>query len=293
MFKSMTGFGRAEIPNGNHIFKTEIRSVNNRFIEVKIRLPKNLAELEFVIKKQLRARCARGSFEVSVTLDRNDEGTGELEIRPNLPLASQYVSAMTEIKNFLGLKGEIDVNSILQLRDVMKAEPLSLDPAREDLVIQSVNQAITELIKMREEEGNHLQADIFQRLDEVEQQAALIKPRQPLMLRQYQEKLKERVQLLAEGVDLDPARLAQETAIMADRCDVTEELTRLASHIKQFRQLAEADEPVGRKLEFLIQEFNREANTIGSKTLDGETSRCVIEIKSILEKIREQLANIE
>lgn len=289
----MTGFGRHESENEDYSCKAEIRSVNNRYIDINTRIPKSLMALETALKKRIKSRCARGSFDLNISIEKLNDGNGDLVLQPNLNLASQYYQAFQKIQDHLGLEGEIDIKALLAMKDMVKAEPQALDPSREELILETVDNALSVLIKMREEEGENLQTDILSRLNAIEQCGELIKTRQPAAINGYKERLAERIKVLADGVEADPQRLAQETAIMADRCDVTEEVIRLESHIKQFRNLLDTKQPTGRKLEFLIQEINRETNTIGSKTIDSEVSQTVIEIKSDLEKIREQLQNIE
>ncbi|MEE9259297.1 MAG: YicC/YloC family endoribonuclease [Nitrospinaceae bacterium] len=289
----MTGFGRFENQNGDHTCKVEIRSVNTRFLEISTRLPKTLSNLELQLKKLIKSRCARGSFDVSIVLTRTEENSGDLEIKPNLPLASQYFQAFNQIKEQLGLKGDIDINSLLPLKDMVKVEPAAVDPAREALVVKTVDEALSVLIAMREEEGENLQTDILSRIASIEKHAELIKSLQPQMTVEYKNKLKEKIQTLTDGIEVDEARIAQEAAIMADRSDVSEEITRLESHFQQFNGFVASGDPIGRKLEFIVQEIHRETNTIGSKTIDSRVSQSVIEIKSELEKIREQLQNVE
>jgi uncharacterized protein (TIGR00255 family) len=289
----MTGFGRSELQSGDHTCKVEIRSVNNRFLDVKTRLPRNFSALEFDLKKRIKDKCSRGSIDVSISFQRDETDSSGSEIRPNLELASQYLGAFKLLRDKLGLTGEIDINTILPLKDVIQHEPLALSNGIEELITNATEAAMDQLIEMRDEEGKHLEKEILELLNEVEKQKDLIKPRQSIMVTQYRDRLNERIKSLTEGIAIDPARLDQEVALLAERCDITEEITRLESHLSHFRQLVQSEEPMGRKLEFLIQEFNREANTIGSKTLDIEVSRSSIEIKSALEKIREQLANIE
>ncbi len=289
----MTGFGRHESENEDYSCKAEIRSVNNRYIDINTRIPKSLMALETALKKRIKSRCARGSFDLNISIEKLNDGNGDLVLQPNLNLASQYYQAFQKIQDHLGLEGEIDIKALLAMKDMVKAEPQALDPSREELILETVDNALSVLIKMREEEGENLQTDILSRLNAIEQCGELIKTRQPAAINGYKERLAERIKVLTDGVEADPQRLAQETAIMADRCDVTEEVIRLESHIKQFRNLLDTKQPTGRKLEFLIQEINRETNTIGSKTIDSEVSQTVIEIKSDLEKIREQLQNIE
>ena len=293
MLKSMTGFGRSDCQNEDLNCKVEIRSVNNRFIEINIRLQRNLQLLEAPLKKLVKSRCARGSFDLTITLEKMNGNTNNVVIAPNLSLASQYMEAFNQIKQELGLSGEIDINSVLTQRDVVKVEAEQANPSKENLILETVDLALTSLLEMRQEEGQSLQTDISQRLDEIAKHGDLIRGRQPVVLQEYKDRLKERIQILNDGVELEPLRLAQETALMADRCDVTEEIIRLKSHLEQFQKLLGIDKPAGRKLEFITQEINREVNTIGSKTIDAAVSQSVIEMKSDLEKIREQLQNIE
>jgi uncharacterized protein (TIGR00255 family) len=293
MLNSMTGFGRAECQDGDYSYKAEIRSVNNRFIEINTRLPKVFLDKELSLKNLIKSYCARGSINITITLANTNDGSGEWDVKPNLPLATQYVKALKEIQTSLGLEGQVHIDSVIGLRDVFKIEPIAIDPAKESLLLTMAKSALESLQKMREEEGVHLQKDLSERIDSIEKHAAQIEKRQPQVIQEYKNRLKEKIKILNDGIDLDESRLAQETAIFADRCDITEEITRLTSHLIQFRKLFDSTEPVGRKLEFITQEINREVNTMGSKSSDTEMANVVIEIKSTLEKIREQLANIE
>ena len=289
----MTGFSRYENQNEDLTCKVEIRSVNNRFIDVNTRLPKSLAPLELPLKKMVKSKCARGSFDISIAIEKNGDSEANLEVAPNLPLATEYLNAFKNIQEGLGLKGEIDINTILSQRDVVKPELKKVEDSSEEIVLQTVDKTLTDLVKMREEEGKNLEKDILNQISSIKALGKLISTKQSITVQEFQDKLKEKIQTLTTGIEIDPARIAQESALLADRCDVTEELVRLESHLDQFNKLVASHEPQGRKLEFLTQEINREVNTIGSKTIDLEVSKAVIEMKSCLEKIREQLANIE
>jgi len=289
----MTGFSRHENQNENLTCKVEIRSVNNRFIDINTRLPKSLAPLELPLKKMVKSKCARGSFDISVAIEKNGDSEANLEVAPNLPLATEYLNAFKNIQEGLGLKGEIDINTILSQRDVVKPELKKVEDSSEEIVLQTVDKTLTDLVKMREEEGKNLEKNILNQISSIEALGKLISTKQSITVQEFQDKLKEKIQSLTTGIEIDPARIAQESALLADRCDVTEELVRLESHLDQFNKLVASHEPQGRKLEFLTQEINREVNTMGSKTIDLEVSKAVIEMKSCLEKIREQLANIE
>ena len=289
----MTGFSRYENQNEDLTCKVEIRSVNNRFIDINTRLPKSLAPLELPLKKMVKSKCARGSFDISIAIEKNGDSEANLEVAPNLPLATEYLNAFKNIQEGLGLKGEIDINTILSQRDVVKPELKKVEDSSEEIVLQTVDKTLTDLVKMREDEGKNLEKDILNQISSIEALGKSISTKQSITIQQFQDKLKEKIQTLTTGIEIDPARIAQESALLADRCDVTEELVRLESHLDQFNKLVASHEPQGRKLEFLTQEINREVNTMGSKTIDLEVSKAVIEMKSYLEKIREQLANIE
>jgi len=289
----MTGFSRYENQSEDLTCKVEIRSVNNRFIDINTRLPKSLAPLELPLKKMVKTKCARGSFDISIAIEKNGDSEAGLEVNPNLPLATEYLKAFKEIQDGLGLKGEIDINTILSQRDVVKSELKKVEFSCEDIVMQSVDRALTDLIKMREDEGKNLEKDILNQISSIETLRKSIAAKQFITIQKFQEKLNEKIKILTSGIEIDPARIAQESALLADRCDVTEEIVRLKSHLEQFNILIASNDPQGRKLEFLTQEINREVNTTGSKTIDLEVSSAVIEMKSCLEKIREQLANIE
>jgi uncharacterized protein (TIGR00255 family) len=293
MLKSMTGFSRYENQNEDLTCKVEIRSVNNRFIDINTRLPKTLAPLELPLKKIVKAKCARGSFDITIMVQKNDDTETNLEVTPNLPLANEYLNAFKKIQEGLSLKGTIDINTVLSQRDVVKTETKKVEDSCEEIVMQTVDKALTQLIKMREEEGKNLEKDILNQINSIKNLGKSISEKQSITVQQFQSKLNEKIQTLTSGIEINPDRIAQESALLADRCDVTEELVRLESHLEQFNLLVASPEPQGRKLEFLTQEINREVNTTGSKTIDLEVSKAVIEMKSCLEKIREQLANIE
>ncbi len=253
MLKSMTGFARHENQNGELTCKVEIRSVNNRFIDINTRLPKSLRDLELPLKKLVKSRCARGSFDINITLEKNGQSGAYLEIKPNLPLAAQYLDAFNKIREDLGLHGKIDINTILTLRDIVKPELKEVDDSSEPTVFATVEKALTDLVAMREEEGVNLEKDIINQVNGIKKLGETITSRQSITVQEFQSKLKEKIEALTAGIELDPTRIAQETALLADRCDVTEEIVRLGSHLEQFHKLVESDEPQGRKLEFLTQ----------------------------------------
>jgi len=272
MLNSMTGYGRSEKQNG---------------------LPKFLSALELPLKKLIKSKCSRGSFDLFLTLEKEDAAGADLEIKPNLGLAKQYFEAFKKIKDELGLAGDMPIEALLGVKDIIKTEPLTLDTSQEEMILETVEEAMSALINMRQEEGNNLQKDLAGRLQDIHQLVQTIQERQPVVLEEYRNRLNDKIKTLTEGLELDETRLAQETALMADRCDISEEITRLGSHFEQFNSMFEKSGPIGRKMEFVTQEINRETNTIGSKSVDYQVSQSVIEIKSLLEKIREQIQNIE
>jgi len=289
----MTGFSRYENQNGELTCKVEIRSVNNRFIDVNVRLPRSLISLELSLKKIVKSKCARGSFDINIAIERNSDSKSDLKVSSDLSLATEYLNAFKKIQEGLGLKGEVDINMILAQRDIVKPEPKQAEDSAEEIVLLAVEKTLSDLIKMREDEGRNLEKDIIKQISTIKTLAQSISTKQSITVSQFQEKLKDKIQTLTAGIEVDPTRIAQESAILADRCDITEEIVRLESHLEQFNKIVVSHEPQGRKLEFLTQEINREVNTMGSKTIDLDVSKAVIEMKSCLEKIREQLANIE
>jgi len=293
MLISMTGFGRSECLENEYTYQAEIRSVNNRFIEVTTRLPKAYSDLEQPLKSLIKSYCSRGSINLTINIGYSNDSLDELEIKPNLLLAKQYLDTLKHIQNSLGLTGEVDLKAVLGLKEIIKIEPITLDPAKKDLILKIAEEALISLQKMKEEEGKNLQIDLGNRINSIEKHTTEIESRHPQVLKEYQEKLKERVRKITDGLEIEETRLAQEVALLADRCDITEEITRLKSHLNQFKSFLKTNGPIGRKLEFITQEINREINTTGSKSNDIMISKQVIEVKSELEKIREQVQNIE
>ena len=216
----MTGFGRAECQEKDYTYQAEIRSVNNRFIEINTRLPKAYSDLEQPLKKLIKSHCSRGSISLTISLVSSNDNPGEWEIKPNLSLAKQYLDALKQLQNSLGLSGEVDLKSVIGLREIIKIEPVTMDPAKKDLILNITKEALNSLQTMREEEGKNLQKDLGQRIDSIENHLADIKSRHPQVVEEYQEKLKERIKNITHGLELDAARLAKEAALLADRSDI-------------------------------------------------------------------------
>ncbi|MFC0216059.1 YicC/YloC family endoribonuclease [Paenibacillus chartarius] len=293
MMRSMTGFGQAEAEWAGNRLTIDVRSVNHRYLETVFRLPREFQSWEDPLRKTVQRAARRGRFDVSVALERGPGGAGGVQI--DWALADAYADAAQQLQARFGLNDRLTLNHLLSLPNIVVPSGTHEDKDNGiDTAVQALQTALDALNGMREAEGRYLAADLQTRLDTVErwrQQMSSIAPRS---VKEYAAKLRERIrELLQSEAAPDEQRLAAEVAFMADRSNIDEELTRLGSHIQQFRTLLGADEAVGRKLDFLIQEMNREVNTIGSKSASGELSGCVIETKAELEKMREQVQNIE
>lgn len=294
MICSMTGYGRTESEGEGSRFTVEIRSVNNRFLDIQVKMPRSLAVLEPRVKKALQERFSRGRIEVFITRNGGEEGTPARFVL-DTALAEQYISALRELKDRFSLPGEADLSLVTGLQDVITREESREDPeAVWPFLSAALSRAMEELHGMRAAEGSALVQDLTARLDKIDGLISSVRARAPRTVEAARARMAEAVGRWT-GEQPDPLRLAQEIALLADRSDVTEELTRLASHMAQFRKLlADArGEALGRKLDFLLQEMGREANTIASKAMDADISHDVVDIKAELEKIREQVQNIE
>jgi uncharacterized protein (TIGR00255 family) len=293
VIRSMTGFGAGRAQVGSETIAVELRSVNGKFCEVRAHLPRELASLEQAVSKAVKARLARGAVDVSVRREVAGSVRG-LTPRVDLALASAYAKALREMQGELGLSGELNVNDLAGLEGVVGlADPTpDLAPALQALEA-ALATALDALEEMRRREGASLAQDLTARLDSVEKGAAAVQSLAPESVEGYRERLAARVADLSRGVPADPARLAQEVAFFAERVDVSEELTRLRSHLGQARALIASAAPAGRRLEFLVQEMNRELNTVGSKSQHAGIAAQVVELKAEMERIREQIANVE
>jgi len=292
MIKSMTGYGRREglWPGGS--VSVEARSVNHRHCEVLVRLPKGLAALEDGLKRTVQARCQRGRIEVTVSLFGRVEG--EKTVSLDRSLAKRYYQCLLDLQKHLRIGGRIDLAMLANFREILVVSETPLDDRRLGPKISRLTAgALSDLDAMRRREGRVLAKDIAERLTTIRRTSQAIERRAPLAVQESYARMTARVAQLSESGTLDPNRLAQELALYADRCDVTEELTRLGSHLAQFEQALAGREPVGRTLDFLLQEIGREVNTVGSKANDAEIAAHVIRLKSETEKIREQVQNIE
>jgi len=291
MIRSMTGFGAGRGASGGEEIDLEIRSVNHKFCEVKARVPRELMPLEMEVVRGVKERLARGGIEVSA---RRGAGRASLSPKVDPALAEEYLRAFRAVQARLGLPGEVKLEDVLRADGVVTLEERTLDlEAARAAVAAALSAALDSLTRMREREGEALARDIGGRLVTVEAFAARVEQLAPRSVDYYRDRLTERVAELTRGFNLDPARLAQEVALFADRIDVAEEVTRLRSHLAQMRGLMAGDEPAGRKMEFLVQEMHREVNTIGSKSQNAEIAATVVVVKAEIERMREQVANVE
>jgi uncharacterized protein (TIGR00255 family) len=289
----MTGFGAGRGQAKGETIAVELRSVNGKFCEVKPRLPRELLSLEVELVRIIKAKLSRGVIDAYVRREGAESARGKMP-RVDLALAAAYAKALRELKQELGLAGEPSVHDLTMLEGVLTLaeEPPDFAAASTALAM-ALDGALTALEQMRRREGEALGADLSARLDALERAAAKIRAFAPQLIDGYRDRLAARVAELSRGLAADPQRLAQEVAFFADRTDVAEELTRLASHLSQLRALLSGEAPAGRKFEFLLQEVHREVNTIGSKSQHAGISGEVVEMKAELERIREQIQNIE
>lgn len=290
--RSMTGFGRGEASDADQTWTVEIRTVNHRFLDQRVVLPRAYGALEERVKKTVAAGQDRGRVEVSLALAGSGSTVPRLTV--DMDIARQYHDCLQQLGEEFGLGGRIQLADMIDQRDIISLQEQSPDLDQEwPLVQQAVLAALAECRDMREQEGQALKQDLLDRLDHFTAIVKNIETGIPQVLKLRQEELKNRVMKMLDGMDIDPMRLAQETAIMADKADVTEEVVRLASHISQFRSFLNSDEPVGRRLDFLLQEFLREVNTLASKISNAAIAHLGVEMKNEIEKLREQVQNIE
>jgi uncharacterized protein (TIGR00255 family) len=270
----------------------ETRSVNHRYCDINIKLPKRLAVFENRIKELIRSGVSRGRIDISVKLD--SAGEGKLQLNVDFHLAEQYYRALESLKEKLQLKDKITLELLAGAKDLItaKEETADLEPYWQELA-PILKRSFQDMDDMKRSEGDVLAKDLQQRLQRIAQLLEGIKEQYPSRLEAYQNRLSERLRSLLGGMEVDPYRFQQEIALLAERTDITEETVRAESHLTQFVALLEMNEPVGRKMDFLLQEINREVNTVSAKVNEAEISQRVVEIKGELEKIREQVQNIE
>lgn len=292
MIKSMTGYGSAEGSCGGLEISIELKSVNNRYLDCSVRLPRNFLFAEEVIKSKVQRRISRGKVDVFVNVASS--GAEDIIVTVNSALAREYADAIARIAGELGLENSLRAKDVARFPEVLSVEKKELDKdAIGAAVAEICVQALDRFDSMRIVEGDRLRCDIAGRLDTIEELVSEVESRSPEVAAEYRARLYKRMSEILQSKSLDEQRILTEAAIFADKIAVDEETVRLRSHIMQLRGMLNAGSPIGRKMDFLVQEFNREANTIGSKCSDGAIAKTVIELKSEIEKIREQVQNIE
>lgn len=292
MVKSMTGFGRSEVVSGERKFTVEIKSVNNRYLDVNIRMPRQFNQFEAAIRTELKKYITRGKVDMYITYENMGEALSK--VRYNRELAQEYMNGLNALAQDFGLVNDVSVGRLSAFPDVFVIENSEEDVSvLWEPLCEAVNGAAQQFLEARTREGEFLRSDLNNKLDNMLGNVEFLTQRAPQIIQEYQDQLNEKVRDLLSEAAIDEGRILQEVAIYADRVCIDEELVRLRSHIKATKAELDLDESVGRKLDFLAQEMNREANTILSKTIDVESSNKAIELKTEIEKIREQIQNIE
>lgn len=292
MLKSMTAYGSAESLKDNLEFIVEIRSGNYRYREIVLRLPQSLQPFEEKVRSVVSSTVKRGRIEISIQI--KDNGDKDLKLELNRPLVKAYINVFNELNEEFGCKQSIDLSFLSQLKDVIitKQDSIDLETVWPNLEVV-INKALLSMESMRINEGRALEKDFLKRLDRIKGYIDEIRSRTKVIIESYRDKLRQKINKLIKPIEINEDRLMQEVALIADRSDITEELIRVESHLEQFRNFMDQDDVIGRRLDFLLQEINREVNTMGSKAADSLVSQLAVEIKAELEKLREQIQNVE
>ena len=293
MVSSMTGYGRATQSNHTHTVTVELKSVNHRYLEITFNHPRQLLYLEDDMKRVIKNVVQRGSITIFITIA--GEPLSETRMTVNWELLDQFISNANSIAHRYTLNSDLNISDIFQFSDVFEVKEQPKEDQEVDaLILSALEEAVGNLQAMRLKEGLHLKEDLLSKLSEVEKNLQIIRDFTPVVVEEYRKRIEHRVRDFLSGrADIDDERLLNEVAVFSDKANIDEELTRLVSHTQQFKAFLEESGPIGRKIDFLIQEMNREINTIGSKANDIHIARKVVEIKSELEKMREQVQNIE
>jgi len=292
MLKSMTGFGKGQATDAGLSLSVEIKSVNQRFCDISVKAPRLLAPFEAQLKKRVGDRVKRGKVDLYINIDAGESCALEASI--NRPLAKAYVAALQELMRDYPVSQQIPLELLAAQKDLLLIREAELDQQRlQQCLLSALELALDGLEEMRGTEGAATEVDLKSRCGQLASLSQQIEAFAPEVVIEWRQKLAQRLEKLTQELGVDPQRIAQEVAVFADRCDISEELIRFRSHLDQFEQLFEAEEPVGRKMDFLVQELNRETNTMGSKSNHAELTRLVVELKAELEKIREQVQNVE
>lgn len=291
MLKSMTGFGLAEKMIDGYLVKAQLRAVNHRYADFTIKTPKYYAFLEDKIRKEAMQSISRGKVEIFVSIEQKEDSDREITL--NRAVAEGYIKALRELKEF-GIADDLSISSMVRINDIFDVEYKEIDEEKiTAMAIEVFNEALEGFIAMRCDEGKNLELSLREHLASIGDEIEFIEKRSPECVEEYRARLRKKLDEILSGHVADENRIITEAAIFADKISVDEEMVRLKSHITAFEKAMQADEPIGKKLDFIVQEMNREANTTGSKCNDAEVSAHVVELKSIIEKIREQIQNVE
>ena len=292
MIRSMTGYGKSTLSVDGREYQMEIKSVNHRYLDISVKTKKTISYLEDTIKKQISEKIKRGKVDVFVTFENNSQEGRNIQI--NKELAKMYIKQLKELAEEEKILSNIEVMDIAKIPDILTVKADEDDEKIKEEIIQTTQEAVNKIIEMKSIEGSKIEQDLLARIDNIENKIEEISKKSTGLIEEYVVKLEKRIKEILKTEEIDKSRLAQEVVIYADKCSVEEEITRLRSHIYQFKSLiTDQNETIGKKLDFIIQEMNRETNTIGSKANNLEITNGVIDIKTELEDIREQVQNIE
>lgn len=291
MLKSMTGFGRAEKLIDGYEIKVNLKSVNHRYMDANVRVPKYYSFAEDKIRQAATRYISRGKVEIFVGVERT-EGSGK-NIAIDGETAENYIKALKSLSSY-GIEDDVKISTIAQYHDIFKIESDEEDEERiTQMMIEVFSEAAEDFVNMRINEGKNMEKDILSHIDILSENLEEVKKRYPMIIEEYRHRLEKKIEEVLGDKNIDETRIVTEAAIFAEKSDIGEETVRLASHIKEFKKAIDTDLPIGKKLDFMIQEMNRETNTMGSKANDIEISKLIVNMKSEIEKIREQIQNIE
>ena len=291
MLKSMTGFGRAEKVVDGYTVKASLKSVNHRYMDANIRLPKYYTFVEDKVRQAAAKYISRGKVEIFISVER-PEGSDKT-VAVDMGAAKNYINALKSLKK-LGLKNDVKISTLTQYHDIFKIETTQDDEEFiAGIIMDTFSLAAEDFVNTRINEGKNMEADILSHLDNLADYLAKVEERYPQIVKEYRERLYKKISEVLEDKNVDESRIVTEAAIFAEKTDIGEETVRLRSHINEFKKAIDTKDPIGKKLDFMIQEMNRETNTMGSKANDVEITKIIVEMKSEIEKIREQIQNIE
>ena len=291
MLKSMTGFGRAEKTTDGFEIKVNLKSVNHRYMDASIRVPKYYTFVEDKLRQAAAKYISRGKVEIFVSVDRT-EGSGKT-VTIDREVAENYIRALKSLSDF-GIEDDVKLSTIAQYHDIFKIETDEDDEEKiTAMIIDVFSEAAEDFVNMRINEGKNMEKDILSHLDSLAENLAKVEERYPGIVAEYRERLEKKISVVLGDKNIDETRIVTEAAIFAEKTDIGEETVRLSSHIKEFKKMLNTDQPIGKKLDFMVQEMNRETNTMGSKANDVEVAKLIVNMKSEIEKIREQIQNIE